>query len=353
MSNGDSVGWSATYIDPNDGTTHKTISGSITASCPGRNIITRRVGATSTVTVTIKDACNHHPPVACGGATLTIDGSTYTADGSGVIVLTDFVGGDYLVRVQCGTDIFFTTISISCAATQAIEIDVPCGGCKLLVSVFGCNGLPLIGATVLCSGVYGETDTNGQTLLDGVQPGNQPITITCDRFAEWDDHVMMGDACANSVTTYSATLVPASGYSCVGCGTPIPVSNTLYISDNQYGTGTLTYSGGSWTGNIHTGTYGADACCPAATVQVNFKFDAATCLLNVQVGNKGTKHPKCPGLGNPFTSPGAITLVTSTLATNCSAGLGAFYWEFTGPASPCPAAAMYQYPNTPVWQITE
>ena len=349
--NGDLYDWS--IVTPGG----RNWGGQFNVICPGHNTVERFITGPNTITFQILNACDYHPPEPCPGATLNIQGNTYTADANGLVVINNMDGGDWNATVTCGIHVWSGVVHISCDSTQTIPINVVCQDCIVVVTVIGCDGKPLPGALVTVGGVGPvNTDANGQVTINNVPAGaTQPITISCSRFVDLNDRIDMSN-CVYSTTFYTGILQPANGYHCTSCGSPMPASDTLSLSDSTYGNTQINYDppSGAWLGSS-IGNYPGDACCPARQTQIDYTFINCHLTSRVRLG-PSTPDYACPGMG-----PGGIGVGYDTtleeLMTGCGTGPG-FLWEFDAPGYTCQpkppdGRQPVAYPNNPAILITE
>lgn len=159
--------------------------------------------------------------------------------------------------------------------------------CDVLVTVLGCNNLPLSGAGVamnLGGGTIdsGTTDAAGHWSFPSSHTGSFPPTYhlvtTKSRFGTDTSSFSNFDYPLDLVPTI--TLGAASGYNCfVNCA--IPLSNSLTITFAIAGAKTLTYSGGSWgvsfSANDSDGNPHAYVVALSATAIFSLTRDGVTC----------------------------------------------------------------------------
>ena len=127
---------------------------------------------------------------------------------------------------------------------------------------------------------------------------------------------------------FTVTLSPASGYTCACSPCPIPMCNTLDLTDSVIGAVTLTFTGGStWSGTIDYAFPGYCNCL-AATIPVTYYYDG--CTLNIEFptgpGNvdpcNGSDIEGCPiATGTDF----AEISPSSTVSFSCAPTLDASY----------------------------
>ena len=146
------------------------------------------------------------------------------------------------------------TVSVACGATVTFDV-VPVAQLNLTYTVFGCStedsSSPLPGATLSAPGVTScTTNSSGQCTISYPGPGTYTLTASDPRYTSVSQTVTIS-SCTMTGTNF--TLYPESGYTCCeACHEP--VATTLTLADAQYGTATLTYSGGLWVGTIASAT---------------------------------------------------------------------------------------------------
>ena len=324
FSAGDSIAWSASYSG-----THGTFtdSGTKTAACPGHNEIVRKLVGNNTITFTLYDCCTG-PCAVCPGGEIQFQGTLYTADGTGKVVVTNAKGGTFNVHGTCGTHSSDVEVDIGCDATQAYDIKITCPPCVVEVYVYGCNGDPVKNASVALGGVGGTTDASGHVTLYPVPQGTQTIGITCSRFADYADTINVTN-CANSSISYTANLTPASGYHCTSCSA-YPFAGTLFGLDSTYGQVTMPWdaTAGAWIGTQVVGSQ-LGSCC-TANFTLKYEFTTA-CVIKVYVASA---TGVCGDTGTTWWDLGA-SMTTSTVPLDCASG-PAPYFQASIPASACP-----------------
>jgi hypothetical protein len=312
-----------------NGTTDVTLSVAAPAECiPGYAV------PEHSVTFTIRDSCTGDP---CTGITVIFDATTYyTTDGSGQVILPFPPGPHTLEILDCGSIADYTIkVTIPCDYTDVIAI--PCPTCTLTVNVFGCGGLPLPGASVTCGGVGPVlTNASGIATLIEVAAGPQVLAVTCSRFNDYSLSIDLNDCPA--AHTYDVNMTIASGYSCLSCGTPIPLAHTTIVAGGIGGTATLTWNAtnNDWEGTS-TAAFSGNACCPSATFTVFYKFHV-NCTMEVSYGTP--RHEVGLGYSCPEGSVRIVSLPgvvggTPTLPTGCDVTPG-FYFPFSVAPTPCP-----------------
>lgn len=184
------------------------------------------------------------------------------------------------------------TLGFHCGVTNNFPatITLAPSGCCQSIAVFGCDDIDVIeGAEI---SIY---DEEGGTLLAQKTAGVGGLAIllwegSCDvhvvitepsgRLAYADDHTF------TSGSASFLTMVPATGYQCMGCAYPVP--DTLHTTHPVFGALTYTYSGGEWHATkvySHPGYAGCSASTvtvtitytPGGTYQEDWKSDGAGC----------------------------------------------------------------------------
>ncbi len=150
--------------------------------------------------------------------------------------------------------------------------------------VNGCNSLALSGATVSVwtdSGKTtlldsGDTDGSGDVTLDVGSSGSyyHEVSHTSSRFA-----VNSGTTTHNG-TLKTISLTPATDYYCIA-NCLYPLYKTLHGTSAKIGSFTLTYAGGSWTGNVSWTS--ANCSCPSSTVSLNLTLVPVGSPLTTQL----------------------------------------------------------------------
>lgn len=350
---GSSLPWSASYTDPVRGL--QSWSGTLIAGC-ATNHVAEVMAAANVVTITVYDACHSDPKAPCPFATVMLDGTTWTTDGSGQITLTNVTGGVIPIDVAgCGCQPYSGTITVTCTGAQSFEVDLVClTTCELVVTVTGCNGLPLPAAAVSWNGgpTY-STDGNGIALLPGLTPGTGPLVVTCARFASYSASVTVSGPCPQIVNA-SVALTPATGYHCTACSV-IPLKDTIYVTDGQYGvTATCTYGGGGYWYGTASASYPGSACCPASTFTLEFSF-TNTCSLSVAFTGSGGTYG-CPQASG-YQGVTSVTVASKAVPLDCS-GTPGWLFTFVAPPKGCiplPGTPNDNplYPDGGNWLVTE
>jgi hypothetical protein len=176
--------------------------------------------------------------------------------------------------------------------------------CVVTVTVHGCAGLGLAGATVEIrqAGVLkdsGTTNSSGQVVLTVPRASISALTVTKTRF---NGSGTVGVTTTGATAVSTINLTAATGYSCFGvactafipartCADPVPTSLVLTLNT---GTVTLTGTGGNWQGTEDRGG-------------IRFKYTTAGCQLNYvycALGNAG--DPTCANTAS-YTGPTTYT----------------------------------------------
>lgn len=212
---------------------------------------------------------------------------------------------------------------------------VPC--VTLTVTVYGCNGAALSGASV--------TVTDGTTTHTGTTNGSGQYTTPTLYSATWGWTASYSPrfntsstrnvvvSCPTTNKTDSVTLTAATGYVCTGqfTGCALPIATTLYLTDSVTGvTTTLTYDSvnlwwygfSTWTG--YGGCTGSP--CPSRNVKMGYTlFFSGGPYLSFGGENNGFGFTDgCPG--SDFTYGFASTF-SGTTSSTCPPS---FSWSATG-----------------------
>lgn len=195
---------------------------------------------------------------SCGGAGLSGASVTFTQGGVALGTVGSSAGVATLTLTTAVSTSSVVTVSVTYKGTTTSCTFTPNAACTntcgvqfkdtITVTVTGCNGLPLPGASVSISPGSGTATTNGSGVATitpsvGVLPGTSvTATATKTRFT------------SNSVTfstcSASVALSPTSSYVCIpGCADPL--ATTLNGTD-PLGSFTLTYDAtqGEWVGCV-------------------------------------------------------------------------------------------------------
>ena len=184
----------------------------------------------------------------------------------------------------------------------------PAGTCTVNFRVNGCGGLvypsvPTVnvfdhsGGTLLASGTV---DATGHVILTFTgTSGTFWVTITTAsaRFNSYaqTDNLTCGGA-------FTITLTAATGFQCIA-GCPIPLANTLHLTDPAIAggpvTATLTWTGTDWAGTANV-SFPGNSCtgvtCAAATVPVTYVFlTSGELSISFPSGGLGGQCPTATG----------------------------------------------------------
>lgn len=216
-----------------------------------------------------------------------------------------------------------------------------CCGAPIRVTVTGCNGLPVAGATAKAtlSGVDYTATTDSAGVADIVVPSAGSYTVTSSlspRFATSSQGP--GGSHLNpiihgtSMTSVARAMVPATGYRCINweseggtgdrmCSYPLP--ETLHLTDSVWGEDTLTWFGtnsinGGWGSAGKTISYAGCAGCPATTTNISYTIRATGPRGEILVqywhsATRGGLNYACPYVsqfpfGPPFQEDGQAPL---------------------------------------------
>lgn len=212
-------------------------------------------GTGCAVTVCAVD-CSGNPIV---GATVSIGapGGPYTgttAPTTGCAALISIgTAGTYTTTVSAtGYQTFTGSITYVCGGTTTVTL-LASSATPCQITVYGCNGCLLTGATVTVDGqTYTTTAGVASFTLPG--PGSYPYTVNATRFATYSGTFTVTSVCSGCSTT--VTLTAATGYVCnpehgCSCGnTAYPWPLTLHLTDTQWGSCVLTFNpaDGFWEG---------------------------------------------------------------------------------------------------------
>ena len=126
------------------------------------------------------------------------------------------------------------------------------------------------------------TSSGGSLLASGTLTGNTvELTFTGSSGTYWVEVTGITprfNSYAQNVSitcgvTTDLTLTVASGYACAGDGCFWPIATTLTLTDSKYGNATLTYSGGTWTGNLNISyAGGGSSSCTAGTITLTYTY---------------------------------------------------------------------------------
>jgi len=218
--------------------------------------------------------------------------------------------------------------------------------CTINGTVAGCGGRALQGVTVTAydstsGGTVLGTATTSSTgtysiAVSGATSGNSivvaasqarfvtgSVTLTYTSGTPGSTHW----SCTKTSTTVNIALSPATGYACYS-GCAYPVSTTLYYTNSYFGSITLTYSGGFWTGNI---SYSYGVC-----TQFGCTEGSATLTMHVTNGVinsiSGASGTDCGGLNSCASSAGPSS---TTLASCYIPGVSAFSLTGSKGSSSC------------------
>ena len=144
---------------------------------------------------------------------------------------------------QVGDDLIAYAIGDRWVAGQAGGGGCP-GSPSLSITVQGCFGLRLPGATVTCNGATKVTDGQGVATFPVTSAGTYAGTIGRDRFVSQNFSLNLN--CASG--SFSRTLVAAPGFYCF-CNCSLPLPATLSVADPVYGPATL-----RWSDSVQTWT---------------------------------------------------------------------------------------------------
>lgn len=207
-----------------------------------------------TLTVNVKCSSTN-----LSGASVTItQGATSfsgTTNGSGNATFTPGASGTWDITVTLTNYATYTsTFTYSCA-NQTVNVVLAGTANVLTGNVDGCVSTNLSGVSItLTQGATtlgtGTTDASGNySITFNWSSGVVNITATKTRFANYTDTFTPGSC--NASSTRNFTMTPATGYRCLGCGGPMPITETLTNTPPFGNTHTLTYAGGSvqsWDG---------------------------------------------------------------------------------------------------------
>lgn len=168
----------------------------------------------------------------------------------------------------------FTTIDLDSSESTS-------GTCLYKFNVSGCNFIATQGVTVSAwtSAAKttllgtGATDSNGDiTIVSTERTTNGHYEITGSRFTSLSGNGLLSSA----TSTNNFNLTATASYHCdTGiCGWPI--AGTLHMTHPVFGSVTLTYSSGHWTGTkaySYPGNIAGGGSCAGATVTVSFDMD--------------------------------------------------------------------------------
>lgn len=188
--------------------------------------------------------------------------------------------------------------------------------CCLNITVSGCNGLGLPGATVVATPTgggtpfTGTTDSAGHVQFIDVPLGTYDVEVSRSRFVTQTFTGVTFD-CSHDI---NLSVGPATGYHCTG-GCAIPVPDTLNVTDSVYGAYQIFWDAGSntWFGETtvafggSTPGPGCDACPPSGTtigcIFTGESILGTTCVL----GGCPQPVPFCIATAaNPTGPPGPV-----------------------------------------------
>ena len=157
--------------------------------------------------------CSGNPIV---GASVTIDvpGGPYsgtTTTGGCTSPIDIGTAGTYTTTVSAtGYQTYTGPLTYPCPANLTVTL-LATGATPCQITVYGCNGCLLTGATVTVNGQTYTTSVGVASFtLPG--PGSYPYTVNATRFATYSGTFTVTSVCSGCSTT--VTLTPATGYVC-------------------------------------------------------------------------------------------------------------------------------------------
>lgn len=222
--------------------------------------------------------------------------------------------GTYLTYASAsGYNSFAGNVTYSCGGTADITLWPTSYNYSCVLTVYGCTG-PLEGATVTCNGNTYTTNSSGEAVITFGQTGEYGWTVSASRFVSQSGTFDVTEVCANCTGSTTVYLEPASGYVCPTCVPPYPVDGnwpwpvTLYLTDSQWGTCTLTYalvdSVATWSCTIDIDWPAYCGCAEGAWTSITYQLTC--CVLTIQ-GNPQPEPATCIDLYSPNAGSGTQT----------------------------------------------
>jgi hypothetical protein len=158
--------------------------------------------------------------------------------------------------IPLDADVVMTALGgVGVEISGRVSETMPGGTGTLSVTVTGCNGLPLPGATVTATlgtaATPATTDASGvATLLLGAGTWSV-VTALGPRFAASSPSSQV--LTAGGTTSLAVSLAPAAGYACIG-GCVLPLKTTITLLNSGFGSGAFSLvenGAGRWIG-CHT-----------------------------------------------------------------------------------------------------
>ena len=262
---------------------------------------------------------------ACGGsaisgATVTISSLAPVTTGSGGCtngICLDSVGGagTYQVTVSAsGYNSYNQSLALTCGGTKTIQLTTGTTG-SVVFNVAGCEGKPLANATVTIAGATYTTSAGGTVTVYLSGSGTYPFAVTKLRWQTSSGNVVFSTNCPGQQTV-NITMAVASGYVCCygpgSAGLADPIATTLSLTDAVYGSTTLTYSGGQWTGTITGASFAGGCTCPAGTTNITYFFGSNNGSAPCYVYQIEFKAQNAFGGSPPYGCPDASGTISPT-----------------------------------------
>jgi hypothetical protein len=337
----------------------------------GSDVTSGTTGAGGCITLTIPSAGTYEVKVTSGGTViydanqaLTCGGTTTIAPGAGAVsfcfqdcALNPLSGATFTVFTLAGAMISSGTTD----GTGCVGLAVPAAGNYKLTVAYGGNTLTVASVYISCSGLtYENATVQALGCWNSPVPGAQVVitpgagltlsttTLTTDSTGTvsfpypvstyYSYSITYGSrfatATGSTIDCITVNLAAAAGYECACDPCPIPLCDTLDLTDSILGGCVLTFGGGGWTGSIVTAFPGYCGC-PAATVTVSYIFDGCNLTIYVHFAN-GALNP-CTGLdiaGCPNDAGSGIEYLGNTM-TSAACALPASEWTATTAACVC------------------
>jgi hypothetical protein len=256
-------------------------------------------GAGCAVDVCVVDCSGN----SISGASVSISapGGPYT--GTTVLGCTGYISigtaGTYTTTVSKagGYQTYTGSITYTCGGTTTVTL-LATGATPCQITVYGCNGCLLTGATVTVDGeTYTTTAGVASFTLPG--PGSYPYTVNATRFATYSGTFTVTSVCSGCSTT--VTLTPATGYVCAtvlscNCGlSAYPWPTTLFLTDTAWGSCTLTYNPTDqfWEGTISISWTGDCGCAADAWDGIFYQLGCNGIGIVPIITDGGAQPPQC------------------------------------------------------------
>lgn len=210
-------------------------------------------------------------------------------------------------------------ISVVCPGTTNITVVLADTNSSAFFSATLCGGNVPVGVNAILhinGGSYPLPPPSNIPLTLPV--GTHSFTVTGYRINTFSDSITITNPCAGPIKDCALTV--ADGFACSPCGDKIPLLTTLQFTDSVYGSGTLTWNGLGWTGEITGVSFpgGCPACPSASNVKIVYDFpELGHC--GAVITYSSTQFNSCPGNVN--------------LNTMWSVGLGPSAGTWTDPPS--------------------